>query len=232
MEYASGKAGSIGQSIRQSSKILLRQPVSFFSSVPFLLLCSVYFSTYATANAFDTLSSHKSMDVSQWVHQTSNFGKFCATTVVNLSTCVYKDQTFAKTFSVGPPKNMPLGTLVLFAARDSFTVLASFNLPPLLAPTIGLNVAQLLTPCAMQLASTPIHLYALDLFNRADQPLKSRVEFVRRGYLRSTFARICRILPAFGIAGILNREVRSACMVSAHSSMSHGIQSPPTPLEH
>lgn len=138
--------------------------------------------------------------------------------MVNLSVCVYKDQTFAKAFGVGPPKVMPRTTLVLFAARNSFTVLASFNLPPLLAPTLGLNVAQLVTPCAMQFLSTPIHLYALDLFNRADQLVNSRIAFIQRRYLSSSFARVCRILPAFGIAGILNREVRATGMLTAHRS--------------
>lgn len=214
MEYASGRTTSIKQSLRSSASMALRTPISFVSSVPFLLLYSVYFSTYATANVFDTLSSRKASTQLAWNHQTNSFGKFVATTVVNLGTCVYKDQSFARRYGVGVQKRMPLATLMLFAARDSLTVLASFNIPPLLAPAIGLNAAQILTPCAMQFISTPMHLFALDLFNREREPLKSRIEFVKRGYLRSTFARVGRILPAFGVGGVLNREVRSASMLS------------------
>ena len=206
MEAASGKAESISHSIKRSATTLFRSPATFLTSVPFLILYSVYFATYFTANAYDTISTIKSKD---WAHQTTGFGKFLATTTVNLSSCVFKDFHYAKLFGIGAPRSMPYTSLLLFSARDSLTVFASFNVPPILAPAIGLNVAQLVTPCAMQLLSTPMHLLGLDVYNRDNKTVGDRLAVVRKGYINSTMARICRILPAFGVAGIINRDVRT-----------------------
>lgn len=214
MEAASGKSTSIVHSLRHSGTQLLKSPVAFFTSLPFILLYSVYFSTYMTANVYDTLSNIRAKD---WAEQSSDFGKFLATTSVNLSSCVYKDFHYAKLFGTGPPRKMPGISLLLFAARDSLTVFASFNVPPLVAPFVGLNLAQLATPCAMQLLSTPMHLMGLDVYNRSKVGLRDRLGVVRGGYVKSTVARICRILPAFGIAGIVNRDVRTYGMHMVNS---------------
>lgn len=208
MESASGRADSIMHSIRRTTLSLIRHPITFFSSLPFVLLYSVYFATYMSANTYDTLASKSG----NWSNQHNTFGKFLTTTSVNLTSCVYKDFRYAKLFGTGLPRKMPVSSIILFSARDSLTVFASFNVPPLLAPAIGLNVAQLITPCAMQLLSTPMHLLGLDVYNRNKATFKDRLNTVQQGYLRSTAARICRILPAFGFAGIINRTTRQKGM--------------------
>ncbi|ORY83639.1 hypothetical protein BCR37DRAFT_378606 [Protomyces lactucae-debilis] len=207
IEATSGKSPSIIQSMKTSTRHLIRSPVSFLTSLPFLLLYGVYFATYATANVFDTIQTRA---VPEWSKQTNGFGKFIATTAVNLSACVYKDVHYAKLFGTGQPRPLPLASYGLFSARDSLTIFASFNVPSLLAPYIGLNVAQLTVPCAMQLFSTPMHLLGLDVYNRPGPsiPIASRWQEVKKRYWKSTAARIMRILPAFGVAGIVNRDVR------------------------
>ncbi|CCG80952.1 Uncharacterized membrane protein C365.16 [Taphrina deformans PYCC 5710] len=215
MEATSGKANSIKASIKASTTSFLTKPRAFLSSVPFLLLYSVYTATYCTANIVDTVSHIDAKDAQSWARQTTGYGKFLATTTVNLSACVYKDMRYAKFYGVGAPRKMPLASLMLFSARDSLTVFASFNIPVLLAPMLGLNVAQILTPCAMQFISTPLHLLGLDIYNRTGQTMQNRLVTVRAGYWRSSFARICRILPAFGVGGVLNRNLREAGMVRA-----------------
>lgn len=219
MEATSGKARSISHSISRSARQLFTRPTSFLGSVPFLLLYSVYFATYTTANAFDTISSRSSSDPSDWSRQSNGFGKFLATTAVNLSACVYKDMRYAKLYGSGQPRRTPSSTILMFALRDSLTVFASFNVPALIAPQyMPLNIAQLITPCVMQFVSTPLHLLGLDLYNRPGSTSASRVSTVAGGYWKSSFARIGRILPAFGVGGVLNRELRQQGMEMLHKA--------------
>lgn len=102
------------------------------------------------------------------------------------------------------------------------TIFASFNLPPLIAPIIPISeevekqvsrasIAQFLAPAGIQLLSTPLHLWGLDLYNR---PMgngvgwRARVGRVGRDWLGSSFARIGRVVPAFGVGGVVNSRVR------------------------
>lgn len=134
----------------------------------------------------------------------------------------------------GPPpgiagaaaRTIPKASYALFATRDSLTIFASFNLPPLIAPwlpisegverSVGrLGVAQFLAPAGMQLFSTPLHLWGLDLYNRptgSGTRWRTRVAKVGRDWLGSSLARMGRIVPAFGVGGVVNSGVRSRMM--------------------
>lgn len=118
----------------------------------------------------------------------------------------------------------------LFAARDSLTVFASFNLPPLVAPYLPLSfgagvdlekyvsrasAAQFLAPAGIQLVSTPLHLLGLDLYNRRGGGVgwRSRVGKVGRDWVGSSFARMARVVPAFGVGGVVNSGVRRRMML-------------------
>lgn len=149
-----------------------------------------------------------------------------------MSLCLYKDSHFARMF--GPPPSIagtaaravPTATYALFALRDSLTIFASFNLPPLVAPILPISqevekqvsrasVAQFLAPAGIQLLSTPLHLWGLDLYNRPmgnGTPWQSRVARVSRDWLGGSFARMCRIVPAFGVGGVVNARVRASMM--------------------
>ena len=145
-----------------------------------------------------------------------------------MSLCLYKDSQFARQF--GPAgaatRTVPKASYALFAMRDSLTIFASFNLPPLLAPWLPMSeeversvrrvsVAQFVAPAAMQLLSTPLHLWGLDLYNRPvgdGTPWRTRVAKVGRDWLGSSVARMCRIVPAFGVGGVVNSGVRSKMM--------------------
>ena len=147
-----------------------------------------------------------------------------------MSICVYKDTYFARTFNGGShAAKIPKISCALFAARDSLTIFASFNLPPLIAPQLAhlppslknqfgrilnteagrTNTAQFLAPAAMQLFSTPVHLLGLDLFNRQGRlGFTARFARVTRDWGVSAVARMGRIVPAFGVGGIVNGNVR------------------------
>lgn len=224
--------------MRTASLAAFRSPARFATSTPFLLVYTLYASTYAAANTIDTgVAVARGGGPDHWGDVSAGFAKFVTTAAVNMGLCVYKDARFARFFGAGVEgekarvgvgegshkatrgmqKGMPLPNIgtaspaatavaaqnsrtahisasttssssssfsrripptsyALFYLRDSLTVLASFNLPPLLAPHIPdavaatpqakAQLAQFVIPASVQAVSTPIHLLGLDLFNR------------------------------------------------------------------
>ena len=73
------------------------------------------------------------------------------------------------------------------------------------------SVAQFVAPAGIQLLSTPLHLWGLDLYNRPmgnGTPWTARARKVGRDWLGSSVARMARIVPAFGVGGVVNAGVR------------------------
>ena len=216
--------------LAEAARPALTSPHTFVASKPFLLIFGLYFATYLTANTIDTATSTVRGQAAKTM--TSNTPKFLATSAVNMTFCVYKDSQFARMFgkpSTGPAAAIPLLSYALFAARDSMTIFASFNVPPMLAPELQklpqpvqdrfkrilgsesgrLNTAQFLAPAAMQLISTPIHLLGLDLYNRqGNLGMAARASRVVRDWGVSALARMGRIVPAFGVGGVVNGKMR------------------------
>lgn len=167
---------------------------------------------------------------------TSSKTKFLATSAVNMTACVYKDSQFARMFGAGgggAAATIPKMSYLLFAARDSMTIFASFNLPPILSQKLKdvppavqqkfsrilstdsarTNTAQFIAPAAMQVFSTPIHLLGLDLYNRQQGlGFSERFSRVCRDWTVSAFARMGRIVPAFGVGGVVNGQMRRGMM--------------------
>ncbi|CAG8617266.1 3769_t:CDS:2 [Acaulospora morrowiae] len=216
IENASGRA-TLSTSLKKGFHSLFSRPFAFIRTPSFLLVFGVYSATYSTANTIDTICSFASRD--------SQTPKFIGTTLVNLSTCIYKDRAFTRMFGMVAPKGLPLGTYGLFAARDSLTIAASFNLPDGVSARLrdsqflrdhgvpisyetSQNVAQILCPAIMQIFSCTFHLLGLDLYNRPKMSLNERIEFLKRIYVKTAITRIARIGPAFGIGGVANRMIR------------------------
>lgn len=233
MENASG-ANTLGNSIKSSLRTLLRRPQSLLFSKPTALIFCLYGGTYLTANTVDTFSSTAHNRPASAV--TAGTTKFAASSAANIGVCIYKDQVFVRLF--GPPgaipRPVPMASYGLFALRDCLTIFASFNVPPLLGPYLdtkmseevkkrmsGVYAAQFMAPAAVQFISTPLHLLGLDLYNRpASGPagtvvsLRDRWDLVRKNWAISSVARICRIVPAFGVGGVVNMKVRKNLMTS------------------
>jgi len=128
---------------------------------------------------------------------------------------------------------VPRTSYLLFTLRDAITIYGCFVTPPLLAqrlndlpPTFKGNlsletfeartrVSQLLLPVLVQFVTTPIHLLALDLYNRQQRSLgaSARMARVKRDLPQAVPTRMLRILPAFGIGGLLNTEMRRATLL-------------------
>ncbi|KAH8593460.1 hypothetical protein B0O99DRAFT_515534 [Bisporella sp. PMI_857] len=223
MQNASGQA-TLKNSLRSSITSFLLRPHSLIFSKPFALVCLLYGGTYLTANSVDTITSTVQNKPSS--HVTSGTLKFAASSTANIGICLFKDQAFARLFGPGgPPRAVPLPSYALFTLRDCLTIFASFNLPPLLGPVISRNmskelekslsgqtVAQFLAPATVQIFSTPLHLLGLDLYNRDKKGISwtNRWTAVRKNWAVSTGARICRIVPAFGVGGVVNSKMRKA----------------------
>lgn len=228
MENASGRSPLL-TSLRTSLLSLLRSPRSMFLSRPFRLIFALYGGTYLTANALDTfVSTTRSLPAS---HVTSGPAKFAASSAANIGLCIYKDAVFVRLFGppgLASPRPVALPSYLLFAARDCMTIFASFNVPPLLGPVLtrklggevqkyvsGQTVAQFAAPAAVQLFSTPVHLLGLDIYNRPGKSgggWRERLAVVKKNWGMSTAARICRIVPAFGVGGVVNVKVRKGLM--------------------
>lgn len=226
MENASGR-NTLKSSLQRSLKNLLLHPQSLFFSKPFALIFMLYGGTYLTSNTIDTATSTVQNKPSTLV--TSGTTKFAASSTANISLCVYKDQAFVRMFGPtgGPQRPVPLPSYALFAIRDCMTIFASFNVPPLLGPVLsrkmgdewnktlsGATVAQFLAPAGIQLFSTPLHLLGLDLYNRNGKSVtwSDRFQIVKKNWAISSVARMCRIVPAFGVGGVVNAKVRRGLM--------------------
>ncbi|KAH8430012.1 uncharacterized protein LDX57_007684 [Aspergillus melleus] len=245
----------IRQTITSCFRSMISHPGGFFLSTPFLLIYTLYTSTYLTANAIDTVTSTlRNQSFSTVFPGTA---KFITTTTVNMGICVYKDARFAKIFGANPPPSLspstgqsssqpqsppqpripqqspaschppansttkvPRTSFALFCLRDSITIFASFNVPALVSPWIPdvvassprakSTMAQFACPALMQFASTPMHLLGLDLYNRQDARLgwRERALRIRRDYVPSCFARMGKIVPAYGVGGVANVRLR------------------------
>lgn len=209
-------------SIRASLGALLTRPHAFFLSRPCLLVIALYSGTYATANALDTYKSTTQNKPAS--STTSGPSKFLATSSANLALCLYKDSQFTKMFGTVSARPVPPATYALFAIRDSLTIFASFNLPAMIAPGLPLSeaaeqyvsrmsAAQFLAPVGIQIVSTPLHLLGLDFYNRNSATrMSERLSKVRVDWLKSSLARMGRIIPAFGAGGVVNMSVRKSLM--------------------
>jgi hypothetical protein len=121
-------------------------------------------------------------------------------------------------FGKGDPRPMPMSSIGCFGLRDSMTILASFSLPGILSEHLqekytlrrgtADTTAQLFTPVSMQILSTPFHLYGLDMYNRSQVSGLERWTFIQQEYIKTTLARMARIFPAYGIGGVVNKQVR------------------------
>jgi len=192
-------------------KTFFTKPLYFVKQPSFLFIWGVYSGTYIVANNIEALCERNAHD--------PFYPKFIGSSMANVTLSVLKDKAFARMFGTGAPKPMPMTSMSLFAVRDSMTILASFSLPSLvsqhmLQDRIGMArkeadvAAQLLTPVSMQVLSTPLHLLGLDLYNRPDATAGQRQTFIRSEYFKTAAARMARILPAFGVGGVVNKKIR------------------------
>jgi hypothetical protein len=193
-------------------KSLFTNPVYFFRQPSFLFIWGVYSGTYIVANNIEAICERN--------EKSSFYPKFFGSSAANITLSILKDRAFARMFGKGDPRPMPTSSMALFGVRDSMTILASFSLPGIISTRMQerLNTeksfsdtaSQLITPVSMQILSTPLHLFGLDLYNRPEVSMSTRLQFIKQEYIKTTLARMSRIFPAFGIGGVVNKSVRKS----------------------
>lgn len=235
----SGKTPLIA-GLKEGFGTILTRPWVIMRQPSVLAVFGVYLATYTTANTVDTLCRHNSIpQVNGGNPVDPMIPKLAASSLVNISMTLWKDQLLTRWFGIGPVRPLPLVSYLLFSTRDAMTMTASFTLPPLMTAALTTETSdeaaakkqklildlstQLALPCAIQIISTPLHLLGLDFYNRpvpgtagtkvgsVTKPTwAERGSKITSGYLPSTMARMARILPAFGVGGVLNKWCRSA----------------------
>lgn len=80
----------------------------------------------------------------------------------------------------------------------------------------SLRLAQMTCPVFVQLVATPIHLLGLDLYNRAGISMSERLGHLKKIYTHSVILRMLRFLPAYGIGGVVNMELRKYLLHKDH----------------
>ncbi|KAG8339389.1 hypothetical protein ERJ75_000763100 [Trypanosoma vivax] len=144
-------------------------------------------------------------------------------------------------------KPVPWVTRGLFIGRDTLTCLAAFTIAPKVAdwlanyfwnakestkrkqlpppegkihiPMATVDAAQIATPAMLQVVTTAMHIFAIRYHQT--YPLFTHHDFftsMRETYVTSLLLRITRIIPSFGIGGIVNREMRHGLLERAESS--------------
>lgn len=219
---ASGKEKLI-PSIMNSMKVLIKRPMHFVRQPAFLMIWGVYSGTYIVANSIELICERSK--------RSSTIPKFVGSSITNTSLSMLKDKAYAKMFGAGDPtKPFPAISYAMFATRDSLTIMASFTWPKIIGKAIderfslgeqtSNNIAQITAPCMVQFLSTPLHLYGLDRYNRTapNITLSDRFGRIRQEYFKTALARIARILPAFGIGGIVNKYIRMSGKEYLHSN--------------
>ncbi|OEH80635.1 hypothetical protein cyc_03470 [Cyclospora cayetanensis] len=77
-------------------------------------------------------------------------------------------------------------------------------------PLAASSMAQVLSPVGIQLVSTPLHLLSLDLYHRPTATFGQRLSALSWAYCPAVIARAARIVPAFGVGGLVNSRTRNS----------------------
>jgi len=208
---------SLTSSMLNATKEMVVQPKTFFNGLSFRLTFAVYFGTYAVANLSEAALDYFHEDD----EKTRKFYKVGCASVANVSLLAWRDSIFARAFSgnsANKPAKTPMRTVGLFAVRDTVTMGATFWAAPKVCEYLvdergwDRHKAEITTslsiPVFAQFLTAPVHIYALDFYNRPTATTAERVVRIKQEMGKVCFARGLRILPAFGIGSYSNNKFR------------------------
>lgn len=187
-------------------------------AVPFSMVLGVYTLTYGANNLVDVLGERRDLSATSQ-HSMKLFGATGAYT----TSSILKDVAFAKMFSKASEtaqevkRAVPMTVYGTFLFRDAMIIGAGFILPAMVAGGIQTSthmdqkkaekIAQLATPCGMQIIITPIHLLGLNMYNVPTATLAERLRSVAKTYPETTGVRMARFFWAYGVGGLVNKEL-------------------------
>mmetsp|Transcript_494 Transcript_494/g.1145 ORF Transcript_494/g.1145 Transcript_494/m.1145 type:complete len:503 (-) Transcript_494:139-1647(-) len=207
--------GSLFRAIFANAAEFVKKPRVAFSAPALWMVAGVYGATYGAANLSDVAAERSQAEPS-----VAAVGKFSATTTANMAGSVLKDAAFARLFGAyaaasGAPPIVPMASYALFAVRDCLTISGAFFVPATLSAGLSASgavkddataaaLSQLVSPPLMQVVCTPLHLMALNLVNAPGATLETRLASLAHQGPAALLARSMRMLPAYGIGGLLN----------------------------
>jgi hypothetical protein len=149
---------------------------------------------------------------------------FVGVTIVNTSASLVKDRAYARMFGNAAAASVPPISYALWITRDFTVIGSSFILPGHVAAVLqestslqekqALKIAQVATPMVAQLIAGPLHFVGLDCYNRnldhlsIHRQVAERTKFLASGFREVVAARMVRILPGYGVAGVWNTSLR------------------------
>tara|TARA_B110000259_G_scaffold56074_2_gene66137 strand:+ start:356 stop:1729 length:1374 start_codon:yes stop_codon:yes gene_type:complete len=205
--------GSLFRAIASVGSEFVTKPKTAFAQPALWMVAGVYAGTYFAKNVSDVVIERRGYPET---HAGANAGKFAATTACNMGGSILKDAAFARLYgaSLATVLVVPPASYVLFAARDCLTIGGAFVVPDALASLVtrhtkidqnaAATLSQLVSPPLMQVICTPMHLWSLGLINSPEASVASRIARLRLATPAALLARSLRMLPAYGLGGILN----------------------------
>lgn len=194
----------------------------------FLLIVLVYCSTYVVVNL---ITSHCELRM-----MSPFWFKLVGATFTNTILGLTKDRYFAAAFgSSKSPGAFPLLSVALLLVRDALTMGAGFSFP---APVASLlhsraciksikaadRVAQIAVPLLTQLLVTPLHLLSLDVYYRPGKDLVDRLLYVDEILVPTLLIRMLRVLCAYGIAGVANKQLKESLRRKFVNPITPGVE--------
>jgi len=205
----------LGQALKKVVLDMAKRPRAV--AIPFGMVMGVYTLTYGANNLVDVMGERYELGSA-----TQNSMKLLGATGAYTSSSIAKDVAFAKMFSKATEaaaevkRAVPMTTYGTFLFRDALIIGAGFILPAMVAGGLSANgmekptaekVAQLATPCGMQLAITPIHLLGLNLYNTPVATASDRIKAVAKNCPEATGVRMLRFFWAYGVGGLVNKSL-------------------------
>jgi len=211
---ASVKRYTMSTSLKMGITQLFTKPHLYVSQKAFGFVWGIYIITYVSANFADSYAKSNNMD--------PFWPKLGAAVFVNIPGSVCQDKFFANWFGAGPKMlswRLNLFTYGVWALRDCTTMAGSFAFPDKVAPILqekfgmgpaeAKNAAQITCPTfAAAMLHPPLHLIGLDMRNRPELAFHERIPLFKSMMLKTSLMRVSRILPAFGIGGVINTKCR------------------------
>lgn len=214
--------------LKKGLTTFLLRPHKFFFKTPenhyavvYRAVAVVYAFTYIFANL-----TRSYCDANNWNPDYIGYAVAVTSSIANIGLTVWKDGVILKVF---PQKQLPvpIPTKIAFAIRDFITCLAAFQYAPMLAarlsarykpeelPLSAGDCGQVIVPASLQVFTTVIHIVAIRYqATNGKLTLQDASLALKKDYINSVFLRICRIVPAFGIGGIGNRNMRNNGLLS------------------
>jgi hypothetical protein len=174
---------------------------------PLFVMNMVYSSTYCTANLTELYCKKNNIDY--------KLPTLFTTSLINIFTISYKDMIYSKLLKNTLVK-FPLRSNFLLAIRDVMTINACFiwkkdlinYLDKYMMHNKSEIISSIILPSTIQIISTPIHILAIDMYEKPHSNSIERFKNIKLCYKSVLFGRILRAIPAFGIGSFINDMLR------------------------